>query len=162
MSTVPSTPAEYLAALPEDRREMVEAIRQVINDNLPEGIEEGIQYKMIGWFAPHSIYPDGYHCDPKQPVPYVSVANQKNKVSLYLFCLYVDSGTGSEKVAAFTERYRAWLGKKPDMGKSCIRFKKMSDIPLDLIAEAIRDMPTDTFLAQYTASIPPSARKKRR
>jgi uncharacterized protein YdhG (YjbR/CyaY superfamily) len=156
MSASPSTPAEYLAALPDDRREMVEAIRQVINDNLPEGIEEGIQYKMIGWYAPHSVYPDGYHCDPKQPVPYASVANQKGKVSLYLFCMYV--GTG--RAEAFAEKYRAWLGKKPDMGKSCIRFKKMADIPLELIAEAIRGMPTDDFLAQYTASIPPSAKKK--
>ena len=157
MSTPPSTPDAYLAALPDDRREMVEAIRQVINDNLPADIEEGIQYKMIGWYLPHHAYPDGYHCDPKQPVPYASVANQKNKVSLYLFCMYVGTGMAEE----FAEKYRAWLGKKPDMGKSCIRFKKLSDIPLELIAETIQKMPTDHFVAQYEGSIPPSGRKKR-
>lgn len=158
MSTAPSTPDAYLAALPDDRREMVEAIRQVINDNLPSGVEEGIQYKMIGWFVPHTVHPDGYHCDPKQPVPYASVANQKNSVSLYLFCMYV--GTG--RAEAFAERYRAWLGKKPDMGKSCVRFKKLADIPLELIAETIRSTPTGAFLAQYQATVPPSAKKTRR
>ena len=157
MPDSPSSPEAYLANLPDDRRAMVQAIREVINANLPEGVEEGIQYGMIGWFVPHAVYPDGYHCDPKQPVPYASVANQKNKVSLYLFCAYVQS----EVAQSFEEEYRAWLGKKPDMGKSCIRFSKLEQIPLQLIGQTIRQMTTEDFLARYTASIPPSGKKKR-
>lgn len=153
----PASPEAYLAALPEDRREMVQAIRDVLNANLPEGVAEGIQYGMIGWFVPHSVYPDGYHCDPSQPVPYASVANQKNAVSLYLFCMYTDSDIAAD----FQRKYQAWLGKKPNMGKSCVRFRRMTDIPFDLIAEAVRRMPLDHFLETYTAQIPPSAKKGR-
>jgi len=161
MSTEPRTPAEYLAALPDDRREMIEAIRDVVNANLPDGVEEGMQYRMIGWFVPHAVYPDGYHCDRSQPVPFASVANQKNKVSLYLFCMYVHDGQGPGPAEAFAERYRAWLGRKPDMGKSCVRFKKLSDIPLELIGEVVRARTTEGFLATYAAQIPASARKRR-
>ena len=151
----PSTPAEYLAALPEDRREMIEAVRKVINKNLAKGFEEGMQYGMIGWFVPHSLYPDGYHCDAKQPVPYVSLASQKNNISIYLFCLYCDPA----RVEKFTKAWKA-TGKKLDMGKSCVRVKKLEDLPLSVIGDALKGYTVEKVLAQYTAGIPASTKKK--
>ncbi len=157
-SPPPASPEAYLAGLPDDRRALVQHLRDVVNANLPEGIEEGMQYGMIGWFVPHALYPEGYHCDPAQPVPYVSLANQKGAVSLYLFCMYTDS----ELSAEFARRYRDFLGKKPNMGKSCVRFKRLEDVPDDLLAETLQRMPLQHFLDTYTAQIPPSARKTRR
>ncbi len=156
MQSKAATPQDYIDSLPEDRRAMVSAIRDTINDNLPDGFEAGMQYGMLGWFVPHSVYPDGYHCDAKQPVPYIGLANQKNKVSLYLFCVYVDS----DLAQWFEQSLRDFLGKKPDMGKSCVRFKRLEDVPLDLIAETVRKMPLDAFMERYQAQIPASARKK--
>ncbi len=150
-----TTPAAHLAGLPDARRPMVDAIREVINHNVPEGLEEGIHYGMLSWGVPHSIYPDGYHCSPDLPVPYVSLANQKGNVSLYLFCLYVDE----DLPTWFAEQVKA-RGMRLDMGKSCVRFKRMEHIPLDLIGETLQRMPLDRFLARYTASIPASKRKK--
>lgn len=156
MQSKAATPQDYIDSLPEDRRAMVSAIRDTINDNLPDGFEAGMQYGMLGWFVPHSVYPDGYHCDAKQPVPYIGLANQKNKVSLYLFCVYVDS----DLAQWFEQSLRDFLGKKPDMGKSCVRFKRLEDVPLDLIAETVRKMPLDAFMERYQAQIPASARNK--
>ncbi len=153
----PASPEAYLAALPPERAEMVAAIRAVINANKPAEIVEGIQYGMIGWGVPHSVHPAGYHCSPDQPVPYASVANQKAKVSLYLFCMYVD-----DALPAWFAAEAAARGHRLDMGKSCVRFKRMDDIPLELIGEAIRRMPLDAFLARYTASIPAKSRPRRR
>ena len=154
MPAKPSTPAEYVAALPEDRRAMVSALRDVINANKPADVEECIQYGMLGWVVPHRVHPDGYHADPKQPIPYVNLANQKRTVSLYLFCLYV------------RDDLRDWFrdratqdGRRLDMGKSCVRFKKMEDMPLELIGEALRRVPLETFLENYLAGIPASKRR---
>lgn len=155
MQSQAATPEHYLAELPDDRRAMVQALREVINANLPAGVEEGMQYGMLGWQVSLSTYPAGYHCNPRQGVPYASVASQKNKVSLYLFCVYVDA----ELSAWFEESYRQ-TGRKPDMGKGCIRFKRLDDIPLELIAETLRRMPLQDFLARYESQVPASARKK--
>src|SRR5215472_6829505 len=87
----PTSVAEYLAALPEDRRKAIETVRQVILKNLDRDYEEGIQYRMIGYFVPHRVYPAGYHCDPKQPLPFAGLASQKNHMAVYLMCLYTDS-----------------------------------------------------------------------
>lgn len=149
------TPAEILANLPEDRRALVQALRDVINANIPEGVEEGMQYGMIAWFVPHSVFPAGYHCDPRQPLPYVSVANQKGGVSLYLFCTYLDPA----HTAWFAEAWKA-TGKRLDMGKGCVRIKRLDDVPLEVVAEALRRMPLETFLPTYEAQVPASARKK--
>lgn len=153
MPSKPTTVDEYLAAMPEKRRAMVSAIRDVINANKPDEVEECIQYGMLGWVVPHRVHPDGYHADPKQPVPYVHLANQKRTVSLYLFCLYIRGDL------------RDWFrdratrdGRRLDMGKSCVRFKKMEDIPLELLGEALRRMPLETFLENYLAGIPASKR----
>lgn len=153
MPNAATTVPEYLASLPDDRRGPVSALRDAINARLPAGYAEGIQYGMLGWFVPHSVYPAGYHCDPKQPVPFVGVASQKAHIAAYLFCLYVDP----ELHAWFLEEY-AKTGKKADMGKGCVRFKKPADIPYALIGETVARMPVDTFLARYVPQIP--ARKK--
>lgn len=153
--TKPTTVKQYLAGLPKERREALEAIRGVILENLDSGYAEGIQYGMIGYFVPHSVYPAGYHCDPKQPLPYVSLASQKNHMALYLFCIYT-----SEEVQ---ERFREeWLttGKKLDMGKSCVRFKQLDDVPLKVIAKTIKRTPAKKFIAHYEEALSPAARKK--
>lgn len=136
----------YLESLPSDRRAVIEAVRDAVNRALPKGYEEGIQYNMIGWFVPHSIYPAGYHCNPKEPLPFVSLANQKNHMALYLFCLYMDP----VEIARFQQRWTAG-GKKLDMGKSCVRFKHLEDVNLDAIGEAIGRIPVAKFVAQYDA-----------
>jgi Domain of unknown function (DU1801) len=124
---------DYLAELPEDRRAAIQAVREVILKNLDTDFEEGITYGMIGYYVPHSLYPPGYHCDPRQPLPFANLASQKNHMALYLMCVYGDQ--------AQRKRFEAdWkkAGKKLDMGKSCVRFKKVDDLALDVIGETIR------------------------
>jgi len=143
MPSKPTTVAEYLAALPDDRRNAIEAVRQIILENLDKDFEEGIQYGMIGYYVPHRVYPAGYHCDPKQPLPFAALGSQKNYMSLYLMCVY-----GNEERA---ERFHeAWAksGKKLDMGKSCVRFKKVEDLALDVIADVIKRVPARKY-AEY-------------
>ncbi len=149
-----ASPEDYLASLPEDRQEPMTALRDAITEALPEGYQEGIQYGMIGWSIPHSIYPAGYHCDPKQPVPFVSIASQKSHMAVYLFCLYLEP----EAVEKFQADWKA-TGTKLDMGKSCLRFKKWSDVRVELIQDVIRSASVEKFLAAYEASIPASARR---
>ena len=136
MQSKASTVAEYLAELPDDRRHALEAVRQVILKNLDEDYEEGIQYGMIGYYVPHRVYPAGYHCDPKQPVPFAALASQKNSMSLHLMCLYIDP-----ELSEWFQQAWAKTGKKLDMGKACVRFKGLDDLALDVIAEAIRRVP---------------------
>lgn len=157
MHSKSTTPESYLATLPEDRRAIITAIRDTIRAHLPPGIEESMQYGMLGWSVSRDVYPPGYHCDPKQNVPYVSLANQKNNVSLYLFCMYTDA-----ELTGWFQQEAQQRGFKLDMGKSCVRFKRLGDVPLDLLAETIQKMPTDAFLARYIAQIPaPKSRPKR-
>ncbi len=151
----PTTVEAYLAGLPEDRREAIEAIREVVLANLDEPFEEGIQYGMIGYYLPHSVYPDGYHCDPRQPLPFASIANQKRHIGLYLFCIY---GNGKEE-ARFREEW-VKAGKKLDMGKACVRVKKLEDVPLKVVGRAFKRMTAKKFLKHYEAAIPESKRKK--
>ncbi|MEL7483756.1 MAG: DUF1801 domain-containing protein [Planctomycetota bacterium] len=147
--TKPTTPAQYLKSLPEDRRKALAAVRKVINANLPEGYKEGMQYGMIGWFVPHSIHPAGYHCDPKQPVPFIGLGNQKNHMALYMFCIYTDAKLSDWFVKAWTK-----TGIKLDMGKSCIRFKSIDGVPLEVVGEAVSRVPVDAFLKGYLSSVP--------
>ncbi len=112
MQSKATTVTQYLAELPDDRRKAIKAIRKVIKDNLDPQIKETIQYGMIGYAIPHTVYPAGYHCDPKQPLPFLSLANQKNHMALYLFCLYCDEA----EVERFTEAWKK-TGHKLDMGK---------------------------------------------
>ena len=155
MPAQPASVKDYLDGLPEDRRKDLSKVRAAVNKGLPKGYKEGIQYGMTGWSVPHKLYPAGYHCDPKQPVPFAGLASQKNYMSLYLMCVYGDEGE-----RAWFEKEWKKSGKKLDMGKSCIRFKTADDVPLDLITKAVSRLPVDTFLAGYEAAIPKSARKK--
>jgi len=152
--TTPTTAAQYLKSLPPDRREAIGALRDVINKNLGKGIKEGIQYGMIGYFVPHSVYPPGYHCNPSEPLPFCGIASQKNHIGLYLFCIYTNP---SERDRFITE-WKA-TGKKLDMGASCVRFKKLDDVPLEVVGRAIKRITLKKFLASYEAVIPESKRK---
>ena len=147
MQSRATTVEAYLDELPEDRRRAISAVRDTINTNLPKGYAEGMQYGMIGWAVPHELYPPGYHCDPAQPVPFASLASQKNHMALYLFCLYTDT----EAMERFRE---AWIqtGARLDMGKSCVRFKRLEDVPLEVIGREIRRVTVTRFLASYEAA----------
>lgn len=154
MQSKAKTVAEYLASLPEDRRSAIEAVREVINANLSENIEEGMTYGMIGYYIPHSVFPAGYHCDPKQPLPYAGLASQKNHLSLYLMSVYC--GCTPEMETNHAKWFReAWLktGKKLDMGVCCVRFKKLEDVPLEVVAQAIKRVPAKKFLDLYQKSL---------
>jgi hypothetical protein len=160
MQSRAATVNDYLAELPADRRQAIDSIRKVVLASIDrKKVEEGMLYGMIGYYIPHRIYPKGYHCTPELPLPYICLASQKNYLSLYMMGIY--DGTGEAK--AFRD---AWIksGKKLDMGKSCIRFKKAEDLPLDLIADTIRNTPVDKFIARYEATInePKEARAERR
>ncbi len=151
MQNKATTPKQYLAALPADRQSCLEAVLAVIRHNLDPAYEEGMQYGMIGFYVPHRIFPAGYHTDAKQPLPFAALASQKNYMSLYLMGLYVDPDGNS-----LTQWFRSeWAktGKKLDMGKSCIRFKRRDDLALEVIGEAIRRMPAQTYIAQYQAAL---------
>jgi hypothetical protein len=154
MQSKAATVDAYLRSLPEDRRAAISAVRKVILDNLDPSYEEGMQYGVIGYYVPHSVYPKGYHCDPRQPLPFAALASQKNYMSLYLMSVYcgcVDGDPGNRHAQWFREAW-AKTGNKLDMGKACIRFKKLEDLPLDLIAEAIRRVPASLYIDFCEAS----------
>ena len=146
MKSAATTVEAYLAELPEDRRTVIEAVRKVILENLDEGYEEGIQYGMIGYYVPHRVYPAGYHCDSRQPLPFAALASQKGYMSVYLMCIY-----GHESLRSWFEEAWVKAGKKLDMGKSCVRFKKLDDLALDVIGEAIRQVPARKYI-EYVES----------
>jgi hypothetical protein len=148
MQSSAKTVKEYLASLPADRRAAIQAVRQTILDNLDTAYEEGMQYGMIGYFVPHSAYPAGYHCDPKQPLPFVCLASQKNYMSLYMGCVY-----GESDLARWFRSEWAKTGKKLDMGVSCIRFRKLDDLPLPVIGGAISRMPAKKWIEVYDECI---------
>lgn len=131
MQSNAATPDEYIAGLPEDRQIAISAIRKVINDNLPAGFKECMTYGHIGWVVPKETYPPGYHCDPSLPLGFMSLASQKNYIALYAMCLY-----GNEKhLEWFQTEWPKHSKKKLNMGKACIRFSKLEEVPLDLIGE---------------------------
>ena len=142
-----TTVKEYLAGLPEDRRTAIQAVREVILKNLDREFEEGMQYGMIGYFVPHSVYPPGYHCDPRQPLGFACLASQKNHMALYLMCVY-----GDQNQRKWFEAEWKKAGKKLDMGKSCVRFRKLQDLPLGLVGRTIARVPVDTYLEIYQKS----------
>ena len=135
------TVEQYLDELPDDRRETVEAVRDVVNANLPDGYEETVQFGMISYVVPLERYPKTYN---RQALQYAGLASQKNYVSLYLMNVYGDQ----ETERWFLDRYKA-SGKRLDMGKSCVRFKSVDDLPLDLVGEAVARTPVDEYIAVY-------------
>ncbi len=122
---------DYISQLPEERKAPIEKLRAIFQKQLPEGFEEGILYKMIGFYVPHSVYPDGYHCNPKDPLPFINIASQKKYIALYHSGIYARK----ELHDWFVAEYPKHCKYKLDMGKSCVRFKKMEDIPYTLIEE---------------------------
>ena len=151
MQSKATTVRDYLAELPPERREAISNVRDVILKNLDKDYEEGMSYGMIGYYVPHRIYPNGYQADPRQGLPFVSLASQKNYMSLYLMGLYCGCVDGVSDTALIRWFREAWKksGKKLEMGKSCIRFKKADDLPLPVIGEAIRRMPAKTYIELY-------------
>ena len=144
-----NSPNDYISKLPKDRQEVVSELRKVVLDNLPKGFSEEMSYGMIGYVVPHSIYPDGYHCDPKLPLPFLSIASQKNFVAFYHMGIY-----SNEKLLDwFVKEYPNHSNYKLDMGKSCIRFKRMNDIPYELIGELVGRISVDNWIQTYETAI---------
>ena len=143
MKSDAATVEEYIQSLPEDRRAAISAVRKVILANLPKGYQECVSYGMIGYVVPHSLYPAGYHCDPKLPLPYANLASQKNHMALYLMCCYGDQATDQ-----WFRKAWAAAGKKLDMGKSCVRFRKLEDVSLEVIGQVIARVPVEKYIAR--------------
>jgi uncharacterized protein YdhG (YjbR/CyaY superfamily) len=144
-----NTPSEYIQAIPEERCDAFTRLRETIQENIPDGFQEGMSYGMIGYVVPHSIYPPGYHCDPKLPLPFASIASQKNFIALYHMGLYANE----ELFKWFVTEYPKHSKYKLDMGKSCIRFKKPDAIPFDLIAELMQKMSVDEWVELYETHV---------
>ncbi|MFY8097597.1 MAG: DUF1801 domain-containing protein [Flavobacterium sp.] len=140
-----TTPQEYIEQLPDDRKEAIKRLREVIIAHLPEGFTEGMGYGMIGYAVPHSIYPAGYHCNPKLPLPFLSFASQKNSINIYHMGLYAKKELYDWFISEFPKHSK----KKLDIGKSCMRFKKEEDIPFDLIAELVTKMSVQDWISCY-------------
>ncbi|MDC6403828.1 MULTISPECIES: DUF1801 domain-containing protein [Maribacter] len=139
------SPEDYISQLPEERKAVILEIRKNILENLPEGFEEQISYGMLGYVVPHSLYPVGYHVDPKLPLPFINLASQKNFVALYHYGLYADP----RLLDWFKTEYPKHSKRKLDMGKSCIRFKNLDDIPYVLIGNLARKMSVQDWIALY-------------
>lgn len=144
MQSKATTVQQYLAEVPADRRAQLNAVRAVIKKNIDKGFEEGVGYGMIGWSVPHSTYPAGYHCDPKTPLPFAGMAAQKNHLSLYIMSVYFDG-----KDYQWLRDQFAKAGKKLDMGKSCIRFQKADDLPLEAIGQIFKRTTVKRYVKLY-------------
>lgn len=146
-----SSPSEYLQAIPEERREAMEKLRETILENIPDGFEETVGYGMMGYCVPHKRYPPGYHCNPKDPLPFVGMASQKHFIALYHMGIYAMPELLNWFVAEFPKHSKSKL----DMGKSCIRFKKPGDIPFDLIAQLMRKVTVEEWVEVYESHLKP-------
>jgi hypothetical protein len=148
MQSKATSPEEYIDSLPDDRKKIISELRKIILKNLPKGFKEGMSYGMLGYVVPHSLYPKGYHSDPRQPLPFISIASQKNHIALYHMGLY-----GGEYLDWFQKEWKKHTDKKLDMGKSCIRFKKAEDVPLDLIGELCTKITPQDWIAVYEKNL---------
>jgi uncharacterized protein YdhG (YjbR/CyaY superfamily) len=149
MQSAALTPDQYISELPEDRKIAMEQLRKVVLDNLPAGFKEVMSYGMLGYCVPHEIYPNGYHCNPKDPLPFFAIASQKNSINIYHMMLYADK----ELHDWFVAEYPKYSKSKLDMGKSCIRFKKTADIPYDLIGELMSKVTLDQWIERYESTL---------
>ncbi len=139
------TPEDYINQQPLERQAALRKLRQVILDNLPKGFKEVIQYGMIGYVVPHEIFPDGYHVNPKEPLPFMGLANQKGYIAIYHMGIYADKSL----MEWFVKSYEALNIGKLDMGKSCIRLKKLNKIPIELIGELCKMMQVEDYISIY-------------
>jgi uncharacterized protein YdhG (YjbR/CyaY superfamily) len=140
-----SSPEEYLSKLPQDRKEALSKLRKEIIKNLPSGFQERMSYGMVGYVVPHSIYPNGYHCDPKLPLPFVNIANQKNFIAIYHMGLY----SNPKLLEWFQKEYPKHTDARLDMGKSCIRFSKPEKIPFRLFGELMAKVTVKDWINMY-------------
>jgi hypothetical protein len=148
MTSDAKNPEDYINSLPEDRKVYMEKLRNVIVKNLPKGFQEGMNYGMMGYYVPHSIYPKGYHCKPTDPLPFMGFASQKNSINFYHMGIYANKDLYDWFVAEFPK----YSTRKLDMGKSCIRFKKFEEIPFDLIGELVTKISVDDWIATYESA----------
>ena len=155
MQSTEKSPDKYIESLPDDRKKAMTELRKVILKNLPKGFQEGMGYGMMGYAVPHSLYPNGYHCDPKQPLPFIGIASQKNFIALYHMGIYADQNL----CKWFTDEFKKVSKLKLDMGKSCIRFKKTESIPLELIGRLVSKMSPKDWITLYESNLK-NARKK--
>lgn len=139
------TVEEYIDQIPEERKEVIQKLRKVLSENLPEGFREEMSYGMIGYVVPHSLYPKGYHCTPKLPLPFISIASQKNFVALYHMNLYANKSLMEWFMAEYPKHSKAKL----DIGKSCMRFKKLDQIPYELIGELAQKITVEQWIKTY-------------
>lgn len=149
MQSTATTPDQYISELPEDRKFTMEHLRKVVLENIPTGFKEVMSYGMLGYCVPHEIYPSGYHCNPKDPLPFFAVASQKNSINIYHMMIYADK----ELHDWFVAEYPKYSKSKLDMGKSCIRFKKTTDIPFDLIGELLTKVTVDQWIKRYESNL---------
>lgn len=149
MQSTAKSPEEYMDSLPDDRKAAMEKLRSTIVQNLPAGFKETMSFGMLGWVVPHSTYPKGYHCDPKVPLPFLSIASQKNFIAVYHMGIYSDPGL----LNWFTMEYPKHVKTKLDMGKSCIRFKKPDQIPFELIGELVQKMTPSDWILTYEMAL---------
>lgn len=140
---------EYYELIPDDRKEAMLKLREVINSNIPKGFEEALSYGMPGWVVPHSLYPAGYHCKPEEPLPFLSIASQKNFIGFYHMGVYADN----KLTQWFQEEYAKRVPTKLDMGKSCVRLKKPANIPYDLIGELCTKITAERWIEIYESNI---------
>ncbi len=138
-----------MAELPDERREPMSRLRNTILTHLPSGFEEVMNYGMIGYVVPHSTYPEGYHCDPKQPLPFMNIASQKHYIAVYHSGIYADK----EILDWFVGEYPKYMSTKPDMGKSCIRFKKVDSIPYELIGQLCEKISVQEWIDTYEKQV---------
>lgn len=149
MTSEATTPDEYIQELPAERKEVISQLRKIILKNLPKGFQEEMQYGMLSYVVPHQKYPDGYHCNPEHPLPFVSLASQKNFIALYHMGIYAMPVI----LKWFEEEYSKQSLSKLDMGKSCIRFKKPGHIPFKLIGELMKKISVDDWINTYEKNI---------
>ena len=148
---------EYISQLTEDRKEPISKLRNIINQNIDRGFSEDFNYGMIGWVVPHSLYPEGYHCDPKLPLPFMSIASQKHFIAVYHMGVYANP----KLLEWFISEYPKYCFTKLDMGKSCIRFKKNKNIPYNLIGELVTKMSANDWIMLYESNVKDARKRKK-
>ena len=148
---------EYISQLTKDRKEPISKLRNIINQNIDGGFSEEINYGMIGWVVPHSLYPEGYHCDPKLPLPFMSIASQKHFIAVYHMGVYASP----KLLEWFISEYPKHCSTKLDMGKSCIRFKNIENIPYIIIGELVTKISANDWIMLYESNVKDARKRKK-
>ena len=149
MQSTAATVEQYIDELPDERKEVISKLRETVLNNLPDGYKECMNYGMIGYVVPRSIYPDGYHCDTALPLPFINIASQKNHIGFYHLGIYSDD----DLLNWFTEEYKNKVPTKLDMGKSCIRFKNPRNIPFELLGELVSKVSVNSWIETYENTV---------